>query len=153
MTVRPAKTQNSLGIHPVCSESSLYAQWVAKDQGFLHADSEDSDQTGRMPRLIWVFAWRKVILLVLSRGGSVPFCLITPCYKEHTVQHSINYVDGLLTNGVACIPGHVTNGNPRDICLSMSSLIYTSRDFPWYNSVTISNLQRKRGLLITLRTK
>ena len=26
---------------------------------FLHADSEDSDQTGRMPRLIRVFAWRK----------------------------------------------------------------------------------------------
>ena len=23
---------------------------------FLHADSEDSDQTGRMSRLIWVFA-------------------------------------------------------------------------------------------------
>ena len=33
---------------------------------FLHADSEDSDQTGRMPRLIRVFARRKVILLVLS---------------------------------------------------------------------------------------
>ena len=27
-------------------------QWVAKDLGFLHADSEDFDQTGRMPRLI-----------------------------------------------------------------------------------------------------
>ena len=27
-------------------------QWVAKDPSFLHADSEDSDQTGRMPRLI-----------------------------------------------------------------------------------------------------
>ena len=27
-------------------------QWVAKDPRFLHADSEDSDQTGRMPRLI-----------------------------------------------------------------------------------------------------
>ena len=26
----------------------------------LLADSEDSDQTGRMPRLIWVFAGRKV---------------------------------------------------------------------------------------------
>ena len=25
---------------------------VAKDPSFLHADSEDSDQTGRMPRLI-----------------------------------------------------------------------------------------------------
>ena len=34
------------------------------------ANSEDSDQTGRMPRLIWAFAGRKVILLVLSRGSS-----------------------------------------------------------------------------------
>ena len=39
-------------------QSSLSAQWVAKDQSFLHADSEDSDQTGQMPRLIRVFAWR-----------------------------------------------------------------------------------------------
>ena len=29
---------------------SLCAQWVAKDPMFLHADSEDSDQTGRMSR-------------------------------------------------------------------------------------------------------
>ena len=54
--VCPAKTQINLGIRPVWSESSLCAQWVAKDPSFLHADSEDSDQTGRMPRLIWVFA-------------------------------------------------------------------------------------------------
>ena len=26
---------------------------------FLHADSKDSDQTGRMPRLIWVFTGRR----------------------------------------------------------------------------------------------
>ena len=52
MTVHPAKTQISLGIRPVWSESSLCAQWVAKDPSFLRADSEDSDQTGRMPRLI-----------------------------------------------------------------------------------------------------
>ena len=52
------------------SESSLCAQWVAKAPSFLHADSEDSDQTGRMPRLIWVFAWRTLILLVLSCRGS-----------------------------------------------------------------------------------
>ena len=58
MNVHPAKTQISLGIPPVWSESSLYAQWLAKDPSFLHADSEDSDQTGRMPRLIWVFARR-----------------------------------------------------------------------------------------------
>ena len=58
VAVRPAMTQISLGIRPVWSESSICAQWVAKSQSFLHADSEDSDQTGRMPRLIWVFARR-----------------------------------------------------------------------------------------------
>ena len=31
VTVRPAKTQISLGIRPVRSESSLCAQWIAKD--------------------------------------------------------------------------------------------------------------------------
>ena len=41
VTVRPLKTQISLGIRPVWSESSLCAQWVAKDPSFLHADSED----------------------------------------------------------------------------------------------------------------
>ena len=69
--VRPAKTQISLGIRPVWSESSLSA-W--RKLGFLAAhwaDSEDSDQIGRMPRLIWVYAGRTVIsLLVLSWGGS-----------------------------------------------------------------------------------
>ena len=37
-------------------QSSLCTRWVAKDSSFLHAHREDSDQTGRMPRLIWVFA-------------------------------------------------------------------------------------------------
>ena len=55
--VRPARTQISLDIRPVWSESSLSA-W--KNLGSLDtqwAHSEDSDQTGRMPRLIclrWV---------------------------------------------------------------------------------------------------
>ena len=57
-------------VRPVWSESSLCAQWVAKDPSFLHADSEDSDQIGRMPRLIWVLAGRTTTLLVLSWGGS-----------------------------------------------------------------------------------
>ena len=70
VAVPPAKTQISLGNRPVWSESTLCAQWVAKGPNFLHADSEDSDQTGRMPRLIWVFTGRTLTLLVLSRGGS-----------------------------------------------------------------------------------
>ena len=60
MCVHPAKTQISLGIRPVWSESSLCAQWVAKDQAFFM----------RMPRLIWVFTRRTAILLVLSSRGS-----------------------------------------------------------------------------------
>ena len=70
VAVRSGKTQISLGIRPVWSESSLCAQWLAKAPSFLHADSEDFEQTGRMPRLIWVFAGRTVILLFFSWGGS-----------------------------------------------------------------------------------
>ena len=39
VVVRPAKTQISLGIRQVWSESSQCTQWVAKDQSFLHVDS------------------------------------------------------------------------------------------------------------------
>ena len=56
--VRPAKARISLGIHPVWSESSLSA-WRKLGSLATHwAHSKDSDQTGRMPRLIWVFAGR-----------------------------------------------------------------------------------------------
>ena len=70
MTVRPAKTQISLGIRPVWSESSLSAWRKLGSLATYWAHSKDSDQTGQMPRLIWVFAGRTVILLVLSWGGS-----------------------------------------------------------------------------------
>ena len=68
--MRPAKTQISLGIRPVWSESLLSA-WKKLESLATHwVHNEDSDQTGRMPRLFWVFAGRTVILLVLSWGGS-----------------------------------------------------------------------------------
>ena len=71
MTLRPAKIQFSLGIRPVWSESSLSA-WRKLGSLATHwAHNEDSDQTGRMPRLIWVFAGRTLILLVLSCRGSL----------------------------------------------------------------------------------
>ena len=70
VAVRPAKTQISLGICPVWSESSL-STWRKLGSLATHwVPSEDSDQTGRMPRLIWVFAGRTLILLVLSCRGS-----------------------------------------------------------------------------------
>ena len=70
MSVRPAKTQISLGIRPVWSESSLSAWRNLGSLATYWAHSEDSDQTWRMSRLIWVFAGRTLTLLVLSCCGS-----------------------------------------------------------------------------------
>ena len=58
--VRPAKTQISLGIRPVWSASSLSACRNLESWATHWAHREDSDQTRRMPRLIWVFAERTV---------------------------------------------------------------------------------------------
>ena len=69
---------NKMSVRPVWSVS-LCAQWVAKGPRFLHADSEYSDQTGRMPRLIWVFTGCTLTLLVLScRGSLILLLLISP---------------------------------------------------------------------------
>ena len=73
VAVHPAKTQISLGIRPVWSESSL-STWRKLGSLATHwVHSEDSNQTGRIPRLIWVFAGRTLILLVLSCRGSLGF--------------------------------------------------------------------------------
>ena len=67
------------------SESSQCAQWIAEesdqnlrsalneDPMFFHADSEDYDHTGRMSRLIWVFAGRTghIVDLVMRRFNYV----------------------------------------------------------------------------------
>ena len=88
VTVHLAKTQISLGICPVWSESSLCAQWVAKNPSFLRADSEVSDQTGRMPRLTWVFAGRTATLLVLSCRGSPKVVVIWNTSRHWKTQYS-----------------------------------------------------------------
>ena len=84
VTVRPAKTQISLGIRPDWPESSLSA-WRKLESLATHSEHrEDSDQTGRMPRLIWVFARRTVILLVLSfRGSNKPWHITQGTYKNY----------------------------------------------------------------------
>ena len=83
-----------LRIRPVWSESSLSAQWVAKDIMFLHVDSEGSDQTGRMPRLIWFFAGRTLILLVLSCRGSNMVLLYL--HTKHSIEFH-NHIDSDTT--------------------------------------------------------
>ena len=80
--VRPEKTQIRLGICPVWSESSLSAWRKLKSFATHWAHSEDSYQTGRTPRLIWVFAGRTVIMLVLSWGGSFIDALHNQMYEQ-----------------------------------------------------------------------
>ena len=67
-------------------ESSLCAQWVAKDPSFLHAHSEDSGQTGRMARLIWVFAGRTAIL---SCRGLYGYLKYTHIYRSSTAKATL----------------------------------------------------------------
>ena len=104
MAVRPAKTQISLGIRPVWSESSLSA-WRNLGSLATHwAHSEDSDQTGRVPRLIWVFAGRTLILLVLSCRGS--YIYVQPVFYRHG--------PGQLTISQMCSPT-ISNFQPIKI--------------------------------------
>ena len=97
--VRPAKTQISLGIRPVWSESSLSAWRKLGSWATDWAHSEDSDQTGRMPRLICVFTGHTVTLLVLSCRGSHHFegaafvLKLKCCY--HVQKHRLNTFKGL----------------------------------------------------------
>ena len=69
-------------------QSSLCTQWVAKDPSFLHADSKDSGQTGRMPSLV-----AHAILLSLSWGGSN---VVTDPYHEMLFFYCLNFPDILL---------------------------------------------------------
>ena len=70
MSVRPAKTQIRLGGSAwasVQSDQSLRPALTGylRTQSFFMRTAK-TDQTGQMPRLIWVFAGRTFILLVLS---------------------------------------------------------------------------------------
>ena len=88
--VRQAKTQINLGIRPVWSESSLSTWGNPSSLAIIRAHSEVSDQTGRMARLIGVFAGRKsyfvgfvmrrLILLCLFCVNNTDFCYFEAFY-------------------------------------------------------------------------
>ena len=70
MACAPREDSDQPGQCPVWSESLLSARRKLASLATLWMNSEDSDQTGWMPRLIWVFAGHTFILSVLSWGGS-----------------------------------------------------------------------------------
>ena len=121
MTVRPAKTQISLGIRPVWSEYSLCAQWVAKDLSFLHADSEDSDHTGRMARLVCVFTGRtcyfvgfvmRRLICLSEHFGSIWYILDLDQLVYHKTKYEPQHDK---TNTITCAPGEYSDQNTRRV--------------------------------------
>ena len=58
ITCSPSEDSDHSWHPPGLIESSLCALCLARDPRFLHVVSENSDHTGWMPRLIWVFSGR-----------------------------------------------------------------------------------------------
>ena len=72
-------------VHPAKTQMSSLSAWRKLGSLANHwAHSKDSDQTGRMPRLIWVFAGRIATLLVLSWGGLN--CLVRVQFFHHDIN-------------------------------------------------------------------
>ena len=114
MTVRPSKTQ----IRPVWSESSLCALCVAKDPSFLHADSEDSDQTGRMPRLIWVFAGRTCHFVVFVMRRLILCCKWT----RRPIRMTVRIASTITENCSSWFIGSGRIASAELICMAISKL-------------------------------
>ena len=69
--MRPTKAKISLRIRAVWSKSSLFARRNIVYMAVQNKLSDDSDQTARMRRLIWISAGRichKVRFLILRLG-------------------------------------------------------------------------------------
>ena len=82
MSVRPAKTQiRDFAVR-------MKKPWALS---YPLSAQQDSVQTGQMPRLIWVFAGRTLILLVLSCRGSYVACVEG---RKTSILHCTNLYPG-----------------------------------------------------------
>ena len=62
------------------------------EPSFLHADIEDSGQTGRMPRLILVFAGRtSLVLSCTGQGGGYPILSHYQCQQMQSVHDEYSW--------------------------------------------------------------
>ena len=103
-------------------------QWRSTEPLATHwAHSEGSDQTGRMPILIWVFAGRTVILLVLSWGG---WNDTFKCFDANPNPKDKSYtMHGLyMPTGMKCVQ-NTLKWNVQQLRQSMEILLLQSRHF------------------------
>ena len=111
--VRPAKTQISLGIRPVWSESSLSA-WRSSGSSATHRTASDgSDQAGRMPSLISLH-WVHMSFCWFCHGAA---------QTGFSIQHYFSHND--------MIEGDYKGGQSMNCCLQ-DLLIWTESWLQWY---------------------
>ena len=92
VSVHPVKTQISLGIRPVWSASSLSAWRKFRSLATYLAHSKDSDQTGRMPRLIWVCTGRTCHFVGFVTILKTNDWLRISCYcSAHVSKYSVKF--------------------------------------------------------------
>ena len=107
---------------------------VAKESSFFHADSEGSDQTGRM---IWAFAGRTChFLLVLSWGGSVNCSqwgsFLTSCLLSYTL---LFFWKGIYSTRKKCAPlGRICSSRGQ-ICFTVYPFQKETKHF-WKSCLT-----------------
>ena len=89
-SVRPEKTRSAWA-SAQSDQSSLSAGRYLGSLAAHWAYSEDPDQSRRMPRLIWVFVGRTLILLVLSCRGSI-FIIRKTYMLQFLVSRSLRLV-------------------------------------------------------------
>ena len=94
MTVSPAKTQISLGICPVWSESLLCTEWVTKDPSFLHADSKDWSH--------WANA-QADLSLCWAHSHFVSFVMLRPIFAFHIIACFWRQSILFCTNCITCM--------------------------------------------------
>ena len=76
VAVRPAKTQISLGIRPVWSESSLSTGRKLGSLATHWMHSKDSDQTGRMPQADLSLRWAHTHFVGFVMSWLISICLL-----------------------------------------------------------------------------
>ena len=93
MSVRPAKTQISLGIRPVWSESSLCAQWISKDPRFFMQTAKALIRLGGCP------GWSES-----SLGAHCWFCLVVAYLTINSITASLSTLQyRVITDSVRLI--------------------------------------------------
>ena len=106
----PNEDSDQPRLPPVWLESSLYAPWVAKDPSFLHADSEDSDQTFRLAHM--QFCW---------------FCHVAAHINKcrlHNTKHANNSYNLASSNGRSKHNHNYTTDSSKHFLNSNAVLYY-----------------------------